>query len=300
MCPKARFSRAFSRRSFLGAATAAAVAGPAAFGAATKLSATDWVTLGNSGVKVTRLAFGTGTHGGRVQRELGQEAFTKLVRHAYDRGIRFFESADNYDQMHEMLAIALKGIPRDSYRLMTKFRWRQDFDNPFGTLDRFRRELNTEYFDIVLLHNVRTANWPTELEKLRDAFSEAKHKQILKAHGASCHGLLPLRAYPGNKWLDVCLARVNHDGTKMDNIRGDNDPGDVTEVTGHVKKVHAQGTGVLGMKIIGEGQFTDPEQRQKSINYVFKNKLADAVTIGYKSPAEIDEAIMRINTALNS
>lgn len=301
-CPQSKCPRArFSRRNFLrtGVAAAAALTTPSTFGAA-KRSATDWVTLGNSGVKVTRLAFGTGTFGGRVQRELGQEEFTKLVRHAYDRGIRFFESADNYDQMHEMLAIALKGIPRDTYRLMTKLRWRQDAADPFGALDRFRREMNSEYFDIVLLHNVRTPNWPTELERLRDAFSEAKHKQILRAHGASCHGLMPLRAYPGNKWLDVCLARVNHDGTKMDNIRGDNDPGDVNEVTDKLKMVRKQGTGILGMKIIGEGAFRDPEQRQKSIDYVFKNNLADAVTIGYKSPAEIDEAIDRINRALNS
>ena len=142
---------------------------------AAKRSATDWVHLGNSGVQVTRLAFGTGTHGGRVQRELGQAQFTRLVRHAYDSGIRFFESADNYEGMHEMLAEALKGIPRDSYRLMTKFKWREAED-PKGTLDRFRKELNSEYFDIVLLHNVRTPLWPAELERLRDAFSEMKHK----------------------------------------------------------------------------------------------------------------------------
>src|SRR6476620_11490775 len=80
-------------------------------------TATDWVTLGKSGVKVTRLAFGTGTFSGRTQRELGQDQFTRLVRHAYDRGIRFFETAESYGDMHRMLGIALKGVPRDSYRL---------------------------------------------------------------------------------------------------------------------------------------------------------------------------------------
>jgi aryl-alcohol dehydrogenase-like predicted oxidoreductase len=128
-------------------------------------TATDWVSLGKSGIKVTRLAFGTGTLGGKIQRELGQEEFTRIVRHAYDRGIRFFETADAYSGMQGMLAEALKGIPRDSYKLMTKFRWRMA-DNPQGTIDRLRKELNSDYFDILLLHCVRTAGWPEELKKL--------------------------------------------------------------------------------------------------------------------------------------
>ena len=149
-----------SRRDFLkGTLAAGVVAGhPRWAGAATKRSATDWVTLGNSGVKVTRLAFGTGSWGGKVQRELGQEGFTRLVRHAYDRGIRFFETADAYSEMHEMLAIALRGLPRDSYRLMTKYRLREAED-PKATIDRFRKELESEYFDILLLHCVRVPDW---------------------------------------------------------------------------------------------------------------------------------------------
>jgi 1-deoxyxylulose-5-phosphate synthase len=294
-----------SRRLFLKSAAGAAIATqlPAPLKAA-KRSATDWVTLGKSGVKVTRLAFGTGTHGGRVQRDLGQKEFTRLVRHAYDRGIRFFESADNYDQMHEMLAEALKGIPRENYRLMTKLRWRDAAQPGYKLtteLDRFRRELNTDYFDIVLLHNVKTLTWPTELEALRDGVSEAKHKQIVRCHGCSGHGLLPIRAYAGNSWLDVALMRVNHDGTRMDNLRDEAQvKGDRSEVLPTIEKVHAQGTGVLGMKIMGEGAFVTPEQRDASIKFVMQFGKVDAVTIGFKSTAEIDEAIERINTHLNA
>src|SRR5512134_3998356 len=141
-----------SRRDFLkGTLAAGVVAGhPGWSSAATKRSATDWVTLGNSGVKVTRLAFGTGSYGGKVQRELGQDGFTRLVRHAYDRGIRFFETADAY-KTHGILAEALKGIPRDSYRLMTKFSG-NPAEEPRAAIDRLRKELNTDYFDILLLH----------------------------------------------------------------------------------------------------------------------------------------------------
>src|SRR5438034_7537713 len=113
-----------TRRDFLKASFAGAVlcgAGGVATGANTaKRSATDWVTLGRSNVKVTRLAFGTGTQSGRVQRELGQEEFTRQVRYAYDHGIRFFETAESYGDMHRMLGVALKGVPRDSYKLMSK------------------------------------------------------------------------------------------------------------------------------------------------------------------------------------
>ena len=293
-----------SRRDFLkGTLAAGVVAGHPRWGeAATRRSATDWVTLGNSGVKVTRLAFGTGSLGGKLPRELGQERFTRLVRHAYDRGIRFFETADAYSEMHEMLAIALRGIPRDSYRLMTKYRLRGTAD-PRATIDRFRKELESEYFDILLLHCVRVPDWAVQYERLRDALSEAKDRQVIRAHGASCHGLLPLRAFPANtSWLDVALLRVNHHGTRMDTLkqRDTDDLGDVNEVVGHIEQIHAKGSGVIGMKIMGEGQFKTPEQRDASIRFVTRLGTVDAITIGYKSEAEIDEAIERLDTHLNA
>ncbi len=293
-----------SRRDFLKSTVAAGIAagtGGVSLPAVAAKKATDWVALGNSGVKVTRLAFGTGTFGGRVQRELGQEQFTRLVRHAYDRGIRFFETADAYTGMPEMLANALRGLPRDSYRLMTKYRLRESAD-PKVTIDRFRRQLNAEYIDILLMHCVRSPDWADQFKRLRDEFSEAKQKKIILAHGASCHGLLPLRAFPGNTdWLDVALLRINHQGTRMDTLKPNDtdDLGDVKEVVGHIRSVHAKGTGIIGMKIMGEGQFRTPELRDASVKFVLGLGAVDAVTIGYKSAAEIDEAIERINTHLN-
>ncbi|MBM3724531.1 MAG: aldo/keto reductase [Acidobacteria bacterium] len=299
ICPKTGRFTGLSRRGFLrGVLTATgAVAAAPLLGA--KRAATDLVPLGNTGIKVTRLALGTGTNGGRIQRELGQQAFTRLVRHAYDQGVRFFETADRYAGMQVMLGEALKGLPRDSYRLMTKFNFREP-NNPQASIDRLRRELQSEYFDILLIHGVRSGNWPTELEALRDVISEAKQKKIVLSHGASAHGLRPIRAFPGNKWLEVALMRTNHNGTRMDNLNDVNeDPGDVQEVFSHVKAVHGQGTGVIGMKLIGEGRFTNPDDRQAAVNKVFRSGLVDAVTIGFKSTAEVDEAISRINTALN-
>jgi 1-deoxyxylulose-5-phosphate synthase len=294
----------FNRRDFIKstAAAAALFSTPLAKSApAAKKAATDLVPLGASGVKVTRLAFGTGTYGGRVQRELGQEEFTKLVRYAYDNGIRFFETADAYTGMPVMLGNALKGLPRDSYKLMTKYRLNTQ-TTPQETIDRFRAELITEYFDILLMHCVRTADWPEKFKPIEEGLNEAKAKKEILAHGASCHGLLPLRQFPDNKFLDVALLRINNNGTRMDTLQGGEADvkGDVPEVVSQIQKIHAGGTGVLGMKLIGEGRFKTPEERAASINFVMKLGTVDAVTIGFKNTAEIDEAIANINASLNS
>jgi aryl-alcohol dehydrogenase-like predicted oxidoreductase len=262
-------------------------------------SATDMVTLGRSGVKVTRLAFGTGTISGRVQRDLGQEGFTRLVRHAYDRGIRFFETSESYGEMHSMLGIALKGIPRDSYQLMSKVTTRDGVD-PQQKFDELRRLANTEYFDIMLLHWQHTATWPTDTARWQDAILEVQSRKVVLSHGASVHGLPALRRVPGNRWLDVAMIRMNHTGKSMDaedyNTQG---PGNVSEVVSHVKEVREQGLGVISMKLAGEGTF-DREDRRKAMRFAFRNAGVDCVTVGYKSPAEIDEAIENLNLALAS
>ncbi len=293
-----------SRRDFLRSSAAGVLAlgsGGALEAFTPKRSATGMVTLGRSGVQVTRLAFGTGTFGGRVQHGLGQPEFTRLVRYAYDRGIRFFETADSYHGMPQMLAAALDGIPRDSYRLMTKYNTARK-DNPQAAIDGFRKDLHSEYFDILLLHCVRSPAWPGELRRLEDAFSEAKSKKVILSHGASVHGLPALGAFPGTDWLDVAMIRMNHNGTRMDNFNtlDLDEPGIVPEVVEQTKKIHAQGAGVISMKLVGEGRFTRREDRQASLRFAMGLGCVDCVTIGFKNTAEIDEAIENLDLALNA
>src|SRR6516164_1725298 len=203
---------------------------------ATQQTATDWVTLGRSGVKVTRLAFGTGSFSGQVQRDLGQEGFTKLVRYAYDRGIRFFETAESYGNMHAMLGVALKGIPRDTYRIMSKVTTKTVGD-PQQKFDELRKLANTDYFDIMLLHWQHTATWPLDTAKWQDGIMEAQSKKVIVSRGASVHGLPALRQVPANDWLEVAMIRMNHKGTKMDAEDYDtNGSGDVPEVVTHVQQ----------------------------------------------------------------
>jgi aryl-alcohol dehydrogenase-like predicted oxidoreductase len=259
--------------------------------------ATDWVTLGKSGVKVTRLAFGTGSFSGQVQRDLGQDGFTRLVRYAYDQGIRFFETAESYDEMHRMLGVALKGIPRDSYRLMSKVTTRQGVD-PQEKFDELRKLANTEYFDIMLLHWQHSATWPADTMRWQDGILEAESKKTVVSHGASVHGLPALRRVSGNKWLNIAMIRMNHKGIRMDgedfNTEG---RGNVSEVVSHVKEVRKEGMGVISMKLAGEGMF-NREDRKTAMRFAFRNAGVDCVTVGYENTAEIDEAIENLNLAL--
>jgi aryl-alcohol dehydrogenase-like predicted oxidoreductase len=289
-----------SRRNFLKTGLAAGVlAGTATLPVrAARGSATDWVTLGKSGVKVTRLALGTGTYSGQVQRSLGQEGFNRLVRHAYDNGVRFFETAESYGDMHRMLGVALKGIPRDSYRLMSKVTTSPGVD-PQAKIDELRKLANTEYFDIMLLHWQHEPSWPTDSLRWQDGIAEAQAKKAVVGRGASVHGLPALRKFPGNDWLQIAMIRMNHKGAHMDgedyNTSG---PGKVDEVVEHVKQVHGQGMGVISMKLVGEGSFKSRADRQAAMKFAFQNAGVDAVTVGYKSTDEIDEAIENLNLAL--
>jgi predicted aldo/keto reductase-like oxidoreductase len=293
-----------SRRDFLKTSATLAATGLTAFplaSAPAKRSATDWVTLGRSNVKVTRLALGTGSHSGAVQRHLGQEQFTRLVRYAYDRGIRFFETAESYHGMPEMLATALKGIPRESYVLMTKYSTPASGD-PRPKIDQFRQQLKTDYIDILLLHCLRQPTWSTDYESLQDGFSEAKAKKIILSHGASVHGLPALRTFPGNDWLQIAMIRMNHNGTRMDTPETHDveQQGHVEEVVAHTKKVHAEGMGVISMKLVGEGRFTRAEDREAAMRFAMNLGCIDAVTIGFADTAQIDETIERMNRVMNT
>ena len=299
----------YSRREFLKTGLKSGLAAAALAGAApsilraglplpaTREAATEWVTLGKSGVKVTRLAFGTGTYSGQVQRELGQDQFTRLVRYAYDRGIRFFETAESYGDMHRMLGIALQGVPRDSYRLMSKVTTRSGVD-PQQKIDELRKLANTDYFDVMLLHWQHEPTWPTDSARWQDGIAEAQTRHAVIGRGASVHGLPALRKFPGNQWLQVAMIRANHKGVRMDAEDYETGGlGNVSEVVTHVNQVRSQDMGVISMKLVGEGQFTSREDRKAAMRFAFRSAGVDSVTVGYKNTAEIDEAIENLNLA---
>lgn len=261
-------------------------------------TATSNVTLGRSGLEVTRLAFGTGSNNGHVQAALGQQEFTRLIRYAYDHGIRFFETAEAY-VTPAMLGEALKGIPRENYKLMTKVTTDEGVD-PMQRFDEMRKRSMTEYFDIMLLHYQHQGDWVAKTANWRDGLDEARVKGVIRTQGASVHGLPALGQIPGQKWMDVAMIRMNHKGSRMDGPEYwvGNNPQFVPEVVAKVQEVKREGMGVISMKLVGEGSFTQREDRQKAMRFAFLHAGVDSVTVGFKNTVEIDEAIENVSRAL--
>ncbi len=253
-----------------------------------KFSAADTVTLGSTGIKTSRLAMGTGTVGSghhSNQTALGIKGLSDLLLNGYDHGLRFFDAADSYGS-HPHVAEALKHVQRDKVTVLTKT-WARDPATARADLDRFRRELGTDYLDICLMHCLTEADWPERFKGVMDVFSEAKQKGIIRAHGCSCHSIEALRAAAKSPWVEVDLARINPIGSHMDA-----DPQTVVSV---LREMKAAGKAVIGMKILGQG---DLAQRQdEAIKYALSLGILDAFTIGAESKSQQEDLIRRIAAA---
>lgn len=262
-------------------------------------TAVDQVTLGKTGIKLSRLGLGAGSIGGSVQRDMGAEKFNRMVRYAYDRGITYIDTADGY-KTHTMVRDAIKGLPREKLFIQSKMQGVPE--KPLEVLDRFRKELGVDYIDSLLTHCAVTTDWEEKRKRVLDALEEAKDKQIIRAHGVSCHSLPALTKAAQSEWVDVNLVRINPQGawvdTPAEKWNAESDVSHLPPVLEQIEEMHKNGHGVIGMKIIGNGDFTNPDDREKSIRFAMQPGLVDAVVIGFKSNAEIDEAIMRMNRAL--
>jgi aryl-alcohol dehydrogenase-like predicted oxidoreductase len=252
------------------------------------------VTLGNTGIRTTRLAQGTGVAGGNRQSNqtrMGFEKFVALIHHAYNRGVRFFDLADLYGT-HLYFREALRTIPRDEVTILSKLWWR--YDGPEAdtsaafreqatksSLERFCHELATDRVDIVLLHCLMDAKWPEQMKPYRAALEDAKSRGQVRAMGVSCHDFGALKTAAQTDWVEVILARTNPEGVKMD--------APAAEVEAVLADAKAAGKTILGMKILGEGQLAD--DRDRCIAYAQKHEWLDAMTIGFEKPEQIDDIL---------
>ena len=253
-----------------------------------KFSAADTVTLGNTGIKTSRLAMGTGTVGSghhSHQTTLGVQGLAALLLNGYDNGLRFFDAADSYGS-HPHVAEALKRVPRDKVTVLTKS-WARDAAGMRADLDRFRRELGTDYLDVFLMHCLTEADWTDRYRGAMDALSEAKQKGIIRTHGCSCHSIEALRAAAKSPWVELDLARINPVGAYMDA-----DPATVVSV---LREMKSKGKAVVGMKILGQGTLRD--RPDEGIKYALSLDLLDAFTIGAESTQEQEDLIRRISAA---
>ena len=285
----------FCRRQFLqkaASASAAAWLAPrmlaarlAALPVGQKVAATDTITLGRTGIQTSRLAMGTGTVGSghhSNQTALGLDGLSRLLQAGYDSGLHFFDTADSYGS-HPHVADALKHVDRSQVTILTKS-WARSGPEMRADLDRFRRELNTDHLDVVLMHCLTEGDWPTRYRSAMDVLSEAKEQRIIRAHGCSCHSIEALRAAAKSEWVEVDLVRINPLGSHMDA-----DPETVVSV---IREMRAAGKGIVGMKVLGQGDLRD--RQSEAIRYALGLGTLDAFTIGAESIAEQKDLIRRI------
>jgi predicted aldo/keto reductase-like oxidoreductase len=248
--------------------------------------ATDVIELGPAKLKVSRMAIGTGTLGAGYSsnqlRALGLEGVADMWKYAYDNGVFFWDTSDGYGT-HGAIKIALKQIPRENIAILTKTDAESAADLK-SDLARFRQEMGTDYIDIILLHSRVSGQWEKLDEPLMDVLSEAKQKGKVGQVGISCHSLEAMEAAATSKWLDVCLCRINPAGERMDAL-----PEEVMPV---MKKLKAAGKGVIGMKVLGEGQLTD--RMDECITFALNKSPAHCFTIGCESKNEVKDNIDRI------
>ena len=298
-----------TRRQFvtttLSAGVGTVLLGKAAFGFSgnSSVASTDpfqIVRLGKSGIKSTLLGMGTGFSGGNRSSNITRAGVAEsIIRQAYEKGIRFFDCADSYGT-HPFTAAALKGVPRESYILSSKIWVSQggipEPDRPDADIvvERFRKELNTDYLDMVQIHCMTDPLWTDKQKKQMDILENLKAKKIILAHGVSVHSLEAMEACVESRWVDVVHVRVNPFGDAMDK----RDPALVIPV---IEKLHKAGKGVIGMKLIGNGRFrNDSDKIDESLKYVLGLGTVDMIIVGFELPEQIDNYIGRVKNALIS
>ncbi len=290
----------FSRRDFVKSGIAgisALSAGFAFSGFAGRVeSKIDQVELGKTGIKVSRLALGTGTSGYGKQSaytRMEMNETLKIARLAYERGVTLMDTADSYGT-HGFVARFFKEVPRDQCQIMTKIwtentSWNQVV--PVSqTIDRFRKELNTDEIEIVLLHCLMSGDWPRTKAAFRDGLNDAKAKGLVRKVGVSCHDYKALEVAVDDPWVDVILARINPGQKSMD--------GTPEQIMALLKRASDNGKGVIGMKIFGAGQWNNIHQRQESLNFAIRSGNVHALTIGLTNVDEVTDSVDRITSVV--
>lgn len=289
-----------SRRVFLGGAAAFAGVGcrsSGALSAPARYSPWDTVALGKTGIRTSRLGFGTGVNAHRqscgLVRRHGFDGACRIVRSAYEKGIRFFDVADTYGT-HRLVREALAPFPRDSYVLCSKWWFRpggipQDSRADVTTsVDRFLRELGTDYVDIIQLHCVTEADWPEKNRADMEALSRCKAAGKIRAHGCSFHGGSSLPAALDEPWLDVAHVQINPFGRNMGLVP--------QRALSCVHRLRAAGKGIVGMKILGVGSLAKESKIDASLAWVLQQQAADVMNIGFLELSEIDDLARRIES----
>jgi len=254
-----------------------------------KLYPHDRIKLGNTGIEMSRMAMGTGTHGfggaSNQTRQLGIKGVSDMLRAAFDDGINFWETADQYGS-HPHVGEALKKVKREEVVILTKTN-SKTYEDVKKDLDRFRKELGTDYLDMILLHAVTDPQWNQNMKGAMEALAEAKEEGILRAHGISCHSIGALETAADEPWVEVDLARFNPGGARMD--------ADVPTVTKVLTRMKENGKAIIAMKVYGCGELL--HMKDECLQFQTGTGIADAFTMGFESIEQLKDIEKRLPAA---
>lgn len=248
-------------------------------------------------ITCARIGFGMGMRGGRHLRALPPATSRDLLLYGYDLGMRLFDTADSY-QTHPLVADAMKGKPRDSYSIISKFspiKYSNSDKSPYPVeelVHRFLKELNTDYIDLLQLHCMIKPDWPTLFTDYMEQMEKLKKKGMIRAHGITTHSLVSVMTAAQIPWVDAIHVRMNTANTRMDGNWNDN--------LKALEACHNAGQGTVIMKVLGEGTIHDPKIRQQSTDAIVRLDAADVMVVGFESRAEIDEFVKNVSDTLKN
>lgn len=230
--------------------------------------------LGKSGLKVSRLCFGTLTMS-PLQRDMTPEEGARLLVHAYERGVRFLDTADLYGT-YPHIRLALKDVP--DYIISTKaYCW--DKKTTQEALERAFRGVGRDYIDLFMLHEQESLYTLRGHEEALVFLAKMREKGHIGAVGVSTHFAGCVKAAAKFPMIDVVHPLINYAGIGIQD-------GTREDMEDSIRIARSAGIGIFAMKSLGGGHLI--RENRIALEYARTSPLLDSVAIGMQTIAEVD------------
>lgn len=229
--------------------------------------------LGRTGIVVSRMCFGSLTIG-PLQANLPVSEGADLLRHAFDLGVNFVDTAEAY-RNYPYLKAALVGRPDVVVATKT---YAYTAEGAEESLHRAIEGLGRSWVDLFLLHEQEALTLDGHRPAL-EYFLRAKERGLVRAVGFSTHSVAAVRKGLGLSDVDVIHPLLNREGLGLTD-------GDAAGMIAAVSEAHATGKGIYAMKALGGGHFY--AGAEAALRAVADQPFVDSVAVGVRTPQEIE------------
>ncbi len=239
----------------------------------------EYKTLGNSGLKVSKLCFGSLTIS-QLQANLSVDIGSGIIKTAMELGINFLDTAEFYDNYHYIR----EAVRRSKKELIIASKsYAYTYDGMRDSVERARSQIGKDCIDIFMLHE-QESRWTLKGHReALDYLIDAKCKGIIKAVGVSTHAVEVVAAAAEMKEIDVIHPIINVRGI---GIKG----GSVKDMENAIKKAFINGKGIYGMKCLGGGNLI--RIKEEAFKYIMKFPYTHSIAVGMKSADEVYANVM--------